>query len=254
AYIKSTGPSSLAFGDKELPGHDKNYHKDGFGSPVGRLTNSSKPLEDMTDGDLEKLGIKTGKAGTLKFESGVTVAGHLDKTLRKDGKLILMTFGDCKVTQGSKVLFDPSWGTYDMAVGHRIVSVFNGAADKDAYEQLAMVSRTRTIKINRTEQDKKLYKFYQAIREVRSGNSDHSQLPGVWTKLQKEHPHDWLAPLELLEYLTQNDLYPDIREEIQEFLDKTAQKEKEVTKLINDGLKIVDKEYSARGFARAQKV
>jgi phenylalanine-4-hydroxylase len=254
AYIKTTGPSALAFGDKELPGHDKNYHKDGFSSPVGKLENSSKPLEDMTDGDLDKLGIKTGQAGTLKFESGVTVAGHVNKTMRKDGKLLLITFTDCKVSKDGKVLFEPSWGTYDMAVGAKIVSVFNGAADKDAYEQLAMVSRTRTIKINRTEQDKKLYRLYQAIRDVRSDNGDHSQLPGVWTKLQKEHPHDWLAPMELLEYLIQNDVYPEIREEIQEFLDRTAKKEKDVTKLINDGLKIVDKEYSARGFARAQKV
>lgn len=251
AYIKTTGPSALAYGDKELPGHGKNYHKDGFGSPVGKLENSSKPLEDMTDGDLEKFGVKTNKEATLKFESGVTVTGHLDNLVRKDGKLILMTFSDCKVSKDGKVLFQPSWGNYDMAVGANIKSVFNGAADKDAYEQPAMVSRTRTIKINRTDTDKKLYKLYQTIRDVRKGDSDHSQLPSVWTKLQKEHPHDWLGPLEMLEILIQNDLYPEIREEIQEFLDKLAKNEKEVTKLINDGLKIVDKKYSARGFARA---
>jgi phenylalanine-4-hydroxylase len=204
----------------------------------------------MTDGDLEKIGVKSNKAATLKFESGVTVTGHLDNLVRKDGKLILMTFSDCKVSKGGKVLFDPSWGKYDMAVGAKILSVFNGAADKDAYEQPAMVSRTRTIKINRSETDKKLYKLYQAIRDVRKGDSDYSQLPGVWSKLQKEHPHDWLAPLEMLEILTQNDLYPEIREEIQEFLDNLAKNEKEVSKLIYDGLKIVDKEYSARGFAR----
>ncbi len=254
AYLKTSGPTALAFDNMELPGHDKKYHKDGFGSPIGRLAGNSKPLEDMSDSELIALGIKTSKAASLNFESGVKVEGHLETIVRKNGKIILMTFSDCKVTKGSKLLFDPSWGTYDMAVGQKIVSVFNGAADKDAYEQPSMVSRTRTSKITRTEKDKKLYKLYQTIRDCRNGRADHSQLPQVWEKLPSEYPHEWLAPLELLEILTQNDLYPEIREEIQEYLEKTAKKEKEVTKLINDGLKIVDKEYSSGGFARAQNV
>lgn len=36
-YLKTTGPSALAVGNKELPGHDKQYHAEGFGSPIGRL-------------------------------------------------------------------------------------------------------------------------------------------------------------------------------------------------------------------------
>ena len=253
-YIKTNGPSALAFGNMELPGHDKNYHKDGFGSPAGKLADNSKPLEEMTDGDLEKAGIKLNKAATMEFESGIVVTGHLDNVIRKDGKLVLMTFSDCKVTKDSKILFDPSWGTYDMAVGARIVSVFNGAADKDAYEQPSMVSRTRTAKINRSDKDRALYKLYQAIRDVRLGQADHSQLPQVWESLQKEFPKEWLAPLELLEILVQKDLYPEICDEIKKFLEKTANTDKSVTKLINNGLKIIDKDYSASGFARAQKM
>lgn len=36
-YLKTTGPSALAVGNKELPGHGKQYHAEGFGSPIGRL-------------------------------------------------------------------------------------------------------------------------------------------------------------------------------------------------------------------------
>ncbi len=252
AYLKTTGPTSLAFDNIELPDHDKNYHKDGFGSPIGRLADISKPLEDLNDKDLLAFGIKIGKAANLKCESGVAGTGHLDKIGRKSDKIIIMTFTDCKVTKGSKVLFDPSWGTYDMAVGQKIVSVFNGAADKDAYEQPSMVSRTRTSKITRTEKDKKLYEFYQTIREIRNRQTNHSQIPQIWEQLKNEYAHEWLAPLELLEIMTQNDLYPEVCKEIQKFLETTAKKEKEVTKLINDGLKIVDKEFSSFGFARAR--
>src|SRR6202035_4993147 len=34
-YLRTTGPTALAFGNKELPGHGIDYHKDGFGSPIG---------------------------------------------------------------------------------------------------------------------------------------------------------------------------------------------------------------------------
>src|SRR5439155_772643 len=34
-YLRTTGKTALAFKDKELPGHGIDYHKDGFGSPIG---------------------------------------------------------------------------------------------------------------------------------------------------------------------------------------------------------------------------
>ena len=36
-YFKTSGPTALAFKNKEIIGHDKEYHADGFGSPVGNL-------------------------------------------------------------------------------------------------------------------------------------------------------------------------------------------------------------------------
>jgi phenylalanine-4-hydroxylase len=77
AYIKVTGPASLCYLDKQLEGHGKEYHKDGFGSPVGKLKNISSPLESMSEGDLVLHGIETGKDILLEFESGVKVEGHL---------------------------------------------------------------------------------------------------------------------------------------------------------------------------------
>ncbi len=34
-YLRTTGPTALAYREKELPGHGRDYHKDGFGSPIG---------------------------------------------------------------------------------------------------------------------------------------------------------------------------------------------------------------------------
>ncbi len=98
-YLRTTGPTALAFADKELPGHGRDYHKEGFGSPIGQWKETE---------------LKEGKTAKLEFESGVTVEGKVEKLLRRDGKLLLVTFSNCTAKLGDRVLFDPAWGTYDM--------------------------------------------------------------------------------------------------------------------------------------------
>ncbi|MBU0982528.1 MAG: aromatic amino acid hydroxylase, partial [candidate division Zixibacteria bacterium] len=145
-YLKFTGPVALAVDDAQLEGHGKDYHAEGFGSPVGRLAGESTPLEDWTDERLADKELTENRDVALQFESGVRVEGTLAKVLRRHNKIILMTFTDCTVTRGDQILFRPEWGNYDMAVGESIISVFNGAADKDAYLQVALVPGERTIR------------------------------------------------------------------------------------------------------------
>ena len=54
-----------------------------------------------------------------------------------------------------------------MAVGERISSVFNGAADKDAFLQVALVPKERTIKVPSDAKRKKLENLYQQVRDIR---------------------------------------------------------------------------------------
>src|SRR2546423_10855089 len=114
-YLHAKGPCALAFNNKELPGHGIDYHKDGFGSPIGNW----KPVD-----------LKEGKKIKLEFESGITVEGKIDKLLERDGKLLLISFSNCTAKPGDRVLFDPSWGNYDMPVGDRITSGVNGGGGK----------------------------------------------------------------------------------------------------------------------------
>src|SRR5437879_13288156 len=44
-YLRTTGKAALAFRDKELEGHGVDYHKDGFGSPVGKWKQTSASPE-----------------------------------------------------------------------------------------------------------------------------------------------------------------------------------------------------------------
>src|ERR1700744_5381088 len=81
SYVKVIGPTILSFNNKQLKGHGKDYHKDGFSSPVGKLKGTAKSLEDMTSDELRLLEIEAGKQATLNFESGITVNGTVKHIL-----------------------------------------------------------------------------------------------------------------------------------------------------------------------------
>src|SRR5207248_1921647 len=131
--------------------------------------------------------IECANKAKLEFESGITVEGKIDNLLERDGKLLVITFSDCTAKYGDRVLFDPSWGNYDMAVGDKIVSVFNGAADKDAYNQVALVPKERTIKVPSDAKRKKLESLYAQVRQIRESKKGYERLGEIWETQQAEH-------------------------------------------------------------------
>ena len=239
-FVKTSGPSALAFENKQLPGHDKVYHKDGFSSPVGRLKGSITPLENYDTAALVAANIIVGQTCALEFESGIRVKGEIEKILKPGTKILLISFKDCRVTDASgTVLFQPDWGMYDMAVGEKIVSVFNGAADKDAYEEITYVSQKQTHKIQYDEAMQKLHQLYQSVRAIRESDKNHQQLPEIFKTLTLEYPNDWLCGLEILEILDHKKLFPELESEIREWLVEKAEHEPEHRKLIVDGLHVI---------------
>ena len=224
-YLRTTGKSALAFRDKELPGHGIDYHKDGYGSPIGKWKETE---------------IAEGKKTKLEFESGVVVEGKIDKILRHDGKLLLITFSDCTVKHGDRVLFDPAWGTFDMAVGEKISSVFNGAADKDAYNQVALVPKERTIKVPSDAKRKRLENLYAQVRKIRMSKTGYDRLGEIWETQQAEHPDDWLLSMEIFELLDTTGQQPELKARIERFLNERKAKTKDLSTLINWGFRLVE--------------
>ncbi|MGI8956836.1 MAG: aromatic amino acid hydroxylase [Chthoniobacterales bacterium] len=224
-YLRSTGPSALAYQQKELAGHGRDYHKDGFGSPIGAWKETE---------------LSEGKTARLEFESGVTVEGKVEQILRRDGKLLLVSFSDCTAKLGHRILFDPSWGTYDMAVGEKIVSVFNGAADKDAYNEVALVPKERTIKNPSDEKRKKLESLYQQVRDIRTRKTGYERLGEIWETQQAEHPDDWLLSMEIFEILDEIEDQSPLKDKAQKFLEDKKERDKELATLISWGFRLVD--------------
>jgi len=239
-FIKSTGPSALAYHNKQLNNHGKNYHADGFSSPVGKLKSAEKPLEDFTNEEIKMLGYSSGGRSQLVFESGITVNGNVENILRADGKAILITFNDCTVTESNgNILFKPEWGIYDMAVGEEIISVFNGAADKDAYEEITLISEAKTHKITYDEKIIKLHNLYKEVRTIRENGEHIDNLSYVFEQLKTNHRQDWLCALEILELVYHKKIYHQLEKEVLVYLEIKAGREAEHTKLINDGLHVI---------------
>jgi phenylalanine-4-hydroxylase len=224
-YVRTTGKSALALNNKELPGHGIDYHKDGFGSPIGKWKQTE---------------IVEGKKAKLEFESGIVVEGTIDKLLRRDGKMLLSTFSNCSAKYGDRVLFDPDWGTYDMAVGERISSVFNGAADKDAYNQVALVPKERTIKVPSNAKRKRLENLYAQVRKIRESNAGYERLGEIWETQQAEHPEDWLLSMEIFEILNTTDQQPELKARIEKFLNNKKTSTKDLSTLISWGFRLVE--------------
>ena len=224
-YLRTTGPTALAFDNKQLEGHGKDYHKDGFGSPIG----SWKPID-----------LREGKSVKLEFESGVTVDGKIDRILQRNGAPIIVSFSNCTVKYGDRVLFEPSWGTYDMAVGDRIKSVFNGPADKDAYLEVALAPKERTIKVPSDAERKKLENLYAQVRKIRDSKTGYERLGEIWETQQAEHHGDWLLSMEIFEILDTTDQQPELKKRIKAFLEEKKAATKDLSTLIGWGFRLVD--------------
>jgi phenylalanine-4-hydroxylase len=237
-FIRTEGPSQLCYGNKQLSGHGKDYHSHGFSSPVGKLKKSSSPLEFFTESDLRDINILRGEYSILEFESGIKVEGRLDEILRKDGKIQVMSFSQCQVTFRERELFNPSWGTFDMAVGEKIISAFSGPADPFAYELEYPVPKEKTHKIIHSSRALRLHFLYQLIRDVRDNKINTDSIAGIWNEIKNDYPEEWLLPLEILELAMNTKEYRGLEAEIRDYLVKVKSAAPDLKRLVENGMKV----------------
>ncbi|HEV2806078.1 MAG TPA: aromatic amino acid hydroxylase [Chthoniobacterales bacterium] len=236
-YLRTTGPTALAYQDKQLDGHSKERHAEGFGAPIGQWKETA---------------LREGENATLEFTSGVTVSGQVKRLVNQEGKLVLVTFANCTVKLGDRILFDPAWGEYDMAAGERITSVFNGPADKDAYLDVALVPKERTIKVPSDEKRRKLENLYQQVRDIRERKKGYERLGEIWETQQAEHTDDWLLSMEIFEILDDAGEQNDLKQRIVTFLNQKKLTDKEKATLIEWGFRLVT--YHKAGLETAGQV
>lgn len=239
-YLRFEGPCQLSCDEKQLAGHSQSYHAQGFSSPVGFLRDFDQDPANLQAKDLSGLGLRENERAVLMFESGVKVDGVFKKALFHDGRLLLLTFEQCKVTQKDRVFFEPAWGTYDMAVGAKIKSVFGGAADRGAYGETDDFVAARVPERKYSENEKNLHSQYRKIRELRESGTRAEEMSRSLATLVQEHdarfPSDWLFQVEALELILNRGPAPELEKRVRENLERIKKTKPEAREIIDDGI------------------
>jgi phenylalanine-4-hydroxylase len=273
-YLQFTGPTQLSYGDVELSGHSAKYHGEGFGTPVGVIAGLKKSAAKLNKKDLAKMGFRGLGAGAtvgeMRFESGVVVRGKLKSVLAKRGVNLIISFSDCTVQYGDKVLFNPSWGVFDMACGRKVATVYGGAADRAAYLKSTgqFKAELKAQTSNLTHEHEELLPLYERVRAVREGmvarragvaggsvigglglgalveEENFIKLKSVSAMLEEKYSSDWLLRLEIVEILSSQDFAEHaaaqkLKKEILNQLGELAGKTKVLSTLVERGLELI---------------
>ena len=239
-FFRLQGPSQLSLGYKELSGHDKEYHSCGYSSPLGFIKEYKNCLSWASDEDLKNMKIIKGQWVEIHFESDLEVRGKLIDSLRTPrGELCLLSFVDCTVTHNDKIFFKPEWGTFDMAVGSKIESVFSGPADRKKYGLTDSFVKKLVPPRKKSTKDQKLNEIYKDIRGLRNRNiPDFDQMKSLFSSLEKEFQKDWLARVEIVELTHRFAEAKSLRKSILESLENIKREQSNTSTMIDDGLAI----------------
>jgi phenylalanine-4-hydroxylase len=234
-FLKTNGPTILCENEHLLIGHGREYHNMGYSTPIGLVVGFEKPLQEYRLNELASLGYIAGQQCEMNFKSGISVKGMIHSFRKnKFGKTLLISFSDCTVTFGEKILFLPEWGIFDMAVGVKVVSVFAGSADKNEIDPNGYISPTNTVRLNK--HDAQLLSHYQKVRELRNSKiNDEKKFKEIFNDLVLNFESDWLLSLELLELLERDSI---LFKEIKKYLDEKS-RNIDLNSLIINGLHLI---------------
>jgi len=230
-YIRTEGPTQIAYKDKELSEHGVDTHAQGFGSPVGHLKDFHRCLSEYSVDELKTHGIRVGEMVELEYLSGITVRGILREIVRHNHHNLLLSFEDCSVTDlDGRVLFSPDWGVYDLAVGSTITSVFGGVADR---EKRQLFRPTPSGTATNLSHDENLMKAYSAVADLntRATPVDVAELTPEITNLLSQYPNDWLIRSELLNVAAPC-LKASLHEQLRAIVDRSPDSEEMIRRVL----------------------
>ena len=104
----------------------------------------------------------------------------MTKQLLKEIKIIfpckslfpVITFPSTIIPPSKQILFETSWGVYDMVIGNQIISAFAGPADPNSFDDIYKISKQKTTKILYSHNEKKLFEIYNLVKSHRLNDTD----------------------------------------------------------------------------------
>lgn len=201
-YLQFSGPCALASANRIWPAHGRAAHAEGYGTPLGRLSDGTA-LSQRSESDLARFEIEGGRH-RLEYRSGVVVTGRLERAESDSaGRLLLLSFEDCRVVCAGDLLFDPSWGVYDMAVAEDVRAAFAGPADPSYWQRGEFPDTRRPIASPRAGEDASMLALYREALQL----WERPQAPDLVDRFEaideslRAFPNRWLLRWNLLECL-----------------------------------------------------
>ena len=239
-FIKLNKGVQISYKNKQLNGHGIDYHSNGFSTPLGKIKNLNKSINQLSNALLKKNNIINNQISNIEFQSGIKVNGRVEKIFRKKSKIILITFNNCTVTYKNKILFNPKWGKFDMICGNKINSVFFDYADKNKYHKESMTSeikkykQTKNISINNN-----LNLLYREIHKIRENKISLKNLEKIHKIITRDFDNEWLIKFEILELVKKNKLKIKWVNKINDDLINLSLKNNELGRAIKRGLELI---------------
>lgn len=241
SYLKFSGPCQLSFNDKEIPHQGTQHHLNGFGTPVGKLSDGTC-LHKLSTSDVKSRGWIPEASIELKFQSGIIITGQILTWYELNGVQLILSLKNAKATLNDTILFDPSWGTYDLALGTSIPTVFGGPADRPAFGETDDFVAKKVPAPVYSETQKRLFDLYQNVRSTReanlSGNALSDRLQVVFSQATSEFPAEWLLFLEMFELLINRDKNSTLTSKVLAHLEELGRNSEQIRPTIQDGLNL----------------
>ena len=144
-------------------------------------------------------GLKKDRVVKMLFEGGIKLEGELETYLKHKGVLLILTFKNCLIKdRKGRVLYHPSWGPFDLAVGSSVVSVFSGPADSQAYKLQEDFEPSKVPQRTAGKKQKKAFSLYKKISGLKELSPN--QLKKLIEELEQQDD-PWLMVLELLNFV-----------------------------------------------------
>ncbi len=235
-YVQTQGPTALSLSGFEIENQGTSFHKEGFGSPLGKVINF-----DLSHLNLEKcnaIGLTINKKIKFEYNTGLFLEGVVkDFVVDKNDNIILISLESCQIQFKDHILFNKNWGQYDLVVGEKIISCFPGATDKKSFPEKRYDYKSQTIKVNYTESEKKLQKIYGEIANIRELKLNHNKMKIIFQQLKSNDSKEWLLLLEMCELAKNYDIH--LFNQLKDYLNDLSVERNDLKKLISDGLKIL---------------
>lgn len=248
-YLRTQGPTQIAYQDKELDGQGEKQHPQGFGTPLGSFRKfpnqcpSLLSMDQWLEMGINFKNLEVGKKLSLHFMSGVIVEGQLKSLIFREDRPVLISFAQATVYFETQILFDPAWGVFDMVLGSDIVSVFAGPADKQRYGQRLDFVAARVPSIKYSKQELERHRVYQLIRDLRKSLKNkqalEKQLPQIFDQVVSDFPNDWLVVLEIYEICIATKMDQSFSDKVLGFLQSHSKSNTTLDEMIADGLRLV---------------